>query len=521
MSIAHGIVILISFIFGLVCIRYIRTYDIHEKEPVWKMLLAMVWGGAWSIVISLLLYSGVEILGFEVRGNWAGALLGIGPIEEFGKLIAFLSCYFFIRKELNEPVDGMIYMACVALGFSLIENFFYAIDGSSVMYGVLFIRLLICTPVHILFSVFMGLGLYACLRMWRGGAFLVFTFLYASIAHGVYDAILFSGMPIIVTLAAIIFLLYRMIRLALSFLEYSTAISPERCSLASFVRLAGNSPCAEGLECLHCGSMNPKVGYHLGAIYFQKCDSCPCYVTTKRGLGRIFKHFGSRFRKRRDEYFPASMTGEKFSTLCRDNYVSDEKELAFFYVEPLSEALEGINTANIRAMQDRWWFPELHRVDGNCLVLDIMGLMACREPLDVHSGKVIWSDSTTSETYASAEYVVQRNTDDEMELAVHYPHSGGIDGQPVVQTILMKEFEDFLGRPTFRFACPVGDGDVTCHHLVECLYLPVDTRRAGCEVCGGVTPGIRKKARFPRWQPELSSPDHTDTKEDDICSIEY
>jgi RsiW-degrading membrane proteinase PrsW (M82 family) len=519
MSIAHGSLILISFVFGLVFIRYIRSYDVHEKEPVWKMLLAMVWGGVWSVGISILIYWGVDVLGFEIRGNWTGALLGIGPIEEFGKLVAFLSCYFFIRRELNEPADGMIYMACVALGFSLIENVFYAMDGSSARYVVLFTRSLICTPVHILFSVVMGLGLYAWIRMRRGVSLLVFAFLYASLAHGLYDGILFSGLNL-VAVAAIAYLLCRMTWLDMSFLEYATAISPARCSLASFVRLAGSGPCEEGMECLHCGSTNPKVGYHLGAIHFQKCDSCSCYVATKRGLGRIFRHFGSRFKKRRGEYFPASVTGEKFSTLFRDNYVSDEKGLAFFYLEPLSEAIEGINTANIQVMQARWWFPELQKAGGNCLVLDINGFLACGNPPTCRRGKVIWPDPATGETYASAEYGVHMNADGEMELVLHYPQSDGIDGQPVVQKILIKEFEDRGGRSTFRFACRMWDGEETCNCLVESLYLPVDTRRAGCEKCSGVTPGIQKQARLPQWQAELNGPENTDTEEGGICSAE-
>jgi len=519
MSGAHGSLILISFVFGLVCIRYIRTYDIHEKEPFWKMLLATVWGGVWSIGISIALYLGVDVLGFEIGRNWTGALLGIGPIEEFGKLVAFLSCYFFIRKEMNEPVDGMIYMACVALGFSLIENFFYAIDGASASYRVLLVRSLLCTPVHILFSVFMGLGLYVWFRMRRGVLLLGCGFLYASAVHGIYDGILFGTINYI-AIAAFIYLLHRMTRLVLSLFEYSTAISPARCSLASFVRLAGSGPCDEGLECLHCGSTNPKVGYHLGAIHFQKCDSCSCYVATKRGLGRIFRHFGSRFKKRRSEYFPASVTGEKFSTFFRDNYVSDEKGLAFFYLEPLSEVLEGINTANIQAMQARWWFPELQQAGGNCLVLDIKGLLACGNPPTGRRGKVIWSDPATVETYASAEYVVHMNADGEMELVLHYPQSDGIDGEPVVQKILIKEFEDRSGRSTFRFACRMWDGEETCNCLVESLYLPVDTRRAGCEKCSGVTHGIQKKARLPQWQAELNGPENTDTEEGDICSAE-
>ena len=37
--------ILLSFIIGIIAVNYLRTYDIHEKEPVFKMVLVTLWGG--------------------------------------------------------------------------------------------------------------------------------------------------------------------------------------------------------------------------------------------------------------------------------------------------------------------------------------------------------------------------------------------------------------------------------------------------------------------------------------------
>ena len=212
----------------------------------------------------------------------------------------------------------------------------------------------------------MGLGLYVWLRMKRGALLLLAGFLYGSVVHGLYDGILFSRMGSW-GLVLEFLLIGGMVRAVMSLLEYTTAISPARCSLKAFALHSDDAHLADGLQCLHCRSTNPKVEYRLGAIRFQKCDNCACYVTTKRGLRRIFRHFGSRFRNRQGEYFKASATGAPFSTLYRDNYISDQENLAYFYIEPLSEALEELNVARIQSMQDHWWFPELQKTDGGDL----------------------------------------------------------------------------------------------------------------------------------------------------------
>ena len=49
------ILIALSFIFGLLSIRHLRTFDVHEKEPFGKMLAVTIWGGVVSVVLSLFL----------------------------------------------------------------------------------------------------------------------------------------------------------------------------------------------------------------------------------------------------------------------------------------------------------------------------------------------------------------------------------------------------------------------------------------------------------------------------------
>ncbi len=362
----HWLTLLFSLVFGLRCVWRIRTYDLLEKEPWTKMIVATIWGGIWSIVISLMLYRGADIIGFEIGWNWTGALLGIGPIEEFGKLAAFFSCYFFIRKELNEPVDGMIYMACVALGFSLIENYFYAVNGASADYELLVTRSLICTPVHMLFSVFMGFGAYAWLRMGRGAGLLFTAFLMASVAHGLYDGILIADLggwtwPLLIALLLLLALTDR------SFLEYCTAISPMRRSLAAFVDASEGHDCSDRLECPNCGSRNPETEHRVAGhhIRFQKCGRCECYVARKVCIKMMFRYFGPGFRRRRYKYRSAASMGKKFATLQENNFIAEDSQRGYFRLAPLSETLEGIVADTIRAMQSRWWFPALYDLQRN------------------------------------------------------------------------------------------------------------------------------------------------------------
>ena len=270
-----SILISISFIIGIFCIRYIQSFDRHEKEPFWHMFAVTCWGGVSSVILSFMLYAASHYLGIKEFHNSFGALFVIGPVEELSKLVALGACYFIISKQMNEPVDGIIYMACVALGFSLIENYLYATQGVGNEY-LLLLRVLICTPMHISFSVFMGLAFYICLQNRNSFPLLIYAFIYASLVHGLYDLVIFNGL----FLLALMFIYKVTYTSALSFLGYAVAKSPFRKTLSQFIIEYTDAGPEEGLECLHCGSKEEKLTYKWDKLALQKCDHCDMYVAT-------------------------------------------------------------------------------------------------------------------------------------------------------------------------------------------------------------------------------------------------
>ncbi len=343
----------ISFIIGLVAVGSFRRFDLHEREPLLKMAVVTLWGGFWSIAISIFLYGIFRKMGGGETHTISGAFLIIGPVEEASKFIALCTAYPFLRKEMNEPTDGLLYMGCVALGFSLIENYFYATHtpGSG---HLLFIRLVITTPAHIVFSVFMGIAFYYLVRLKRGVGFFLVSFLYASFIHGLYDAILFQGWGFILVLI----LLKYSYEWALTLLSYTTAISPFRKSLAGFFNDYTDPPVEDGMTCPSCGNGGRKPTYMLEKTRIQRCDRCLNYLTTQKGLFQIFKLFGSSFSGTSKFYRGAKAFNKRFSTLYKGNFVADGDKMAFFEMDEMDAALNSFNNLVISNFENRWWYPQ-------------------------------------------------------------------------------------------------------------------------------------------------------------------
>ena len=107
--------------------------DRHLPEPLGHLLAAFVMGiGAnW---LSRELYEGLELIGLRYDAVELGrdrplalfayALLAIGPIEEFSKLLVFLLVPLHFR-EFDEPIDGIIYASFIGLGYAAAENVYY------------------------------------------------------------------------------------------------------------------------------------------------------------------------------------------------------------------------------------------------------------------------------------------------------------------------------------------------------------------------------------------------------------
>ena len=348
---AH-ILIALSFVIGLFCVRYIQSFDKHEKEPFGKMLMVTCWGGAWSIIITAGLYLGLHYLGISGSKTTFGALLVIGPVEEFAKFLALLTSYFIYRSEFDEPVDGIIYMSCVALGFSLIENFFYAMRPESQY--LLLLRLFISTPMHICFSAFMGLSFYLWRQNKKATGLLVISFVLASLSHGTYNLIIFNGYALI----ALIVVIGVILSWTMDLLSYATALSPHRVPLKAFIAAYHNPKSQTGIECLNCNSENSKLTYKNGRIRIQKCDGCDQYVTTRKSLFKIFQHYAATFKAIPRSGLTKNRSDPALASLYAGNIFSKSKGIACFDLESLDKALEERNLAIIESMENKWWFPK-------------------------------------------------------------------------------------------------------------------------------------------------------------------
>lgn len=107
--------------------------DRHLPEPPANLLLCFALGIA-AAGVSKALYAGLEPLGLRLDAVALGeedgaallayALLAIGPIEEFAKLLPFLLVVIRL-KAFDEPLDGIIYASFIALGYSAVENYHY------------------------------------------------------------------------------------------------------------------------------------------------------------------------------------------------------------------------------------------------------------------------------------------------------------------------------------------------------------------------------------------------------------
>lgn len=319
------------------------------------MLAVAALGGIVSLITALGVYELVDFnYDIEIRSAF-GAIVIVGPVEEFAKLIGLFMSYFIFRRELDEPLDGLIYMSCVVLGFSIVENYFYAISEPELSALIIF-RLLIATPGHLLFSAPMGLAFYFYKKKGTHPKFLLVAYLYGSATHGSWDAILFEPVltsfayPLILALASFTY------KNLVLILNYSAAKSPFRKSLRDFIETYQEPEMENGVKCLSCGNVEPRQTYQFGKIRVQRCAGCAGYVSSSDSMFYIFHHFGSRFQNLTKHYFLAPSKHKEFDVLFSSNFVSREHKAASFDLEELNSVLEKLNNDAILELETKWWF---------------------------------------------------------------------------------------------------------------------------------------------------------------------
>ena len=315
------------------------------------MVLVTLLGGGCALMIALLLFHFIESLGFRNFESYAGTLLIIGPVEEMAKLVGLVVVSGFIRNELNEPADGIIYMACVALGFSLIENILYAAyPGHEYLLAV---RLLVATPLHICFSALMGLSFYIWYKTRRAFLLVLIGYLFASLSHGFYDLLVFNHYSIVLLSVTVI----SMNLFTRNLFLYTLSVSPHRMSLAKAVQSARGGM-VESVTCPFCSEDGQKRTMTIQKTKLLHCAHCDHISVSKKGLFKIFFHFAGVVKKNAKSYFESCKGAKDSMGECKGFHVFPERHLVAFNLAELNAVLETLNLIQKQQMESKWYLPK-------------------------------------------------------------------------------------------------------------------------------------------------------------------
>jgi RsiW-degrading membrane proteinase PrsW (M82 family) len=110
-------------------VLFVWWLDRYEKEPVWLLVTAFVWGAVPAAVLSvgfeLLLDLPLIPMGDDsLAANLISVTVFAPLIEETCKGIALIGLVVLFHREFDDVLDGIVYGAMIGFGFALTENVF-------------------------------------------------------------------------------------------------------------------------------------------------------------------------------------------------------------------------------------------------------------------------------------------------------------------------------------------------------------------------------------------------------------
>lgn len=171
---------------------YVWSRDKYEREPLGKVLLAMVAGAV--IVLPVIFVEEMLMIPVREMGQISGAAWNAFVVAAFTEeTFKFIALYLFIWKspEFNDKYDGIVYATFVSLGFAAVENIGYVVANEA---SVGLLRAFTAVPAHAIFGItmgfYLGIARFYPLKMadYRRKALLMPILL-----HGIYDFILMTG----------------------------------------------------------------------------------------------------------------------------------------------------------------------------------------------------------------------------------------------------------------------------------------------------------------------------------------
>ena len=168
MIVSFLLILVLSFVPMLLYATVLWWLDRYEKEPLGLLTVAFLWGAVPSIVLALIMQVVLDVPVMAIsNSNLTYELLGasvVAPLTEEGiKAVALVLLLLFLRREIDSPVDGLIYGGLVGFGFAAVENVFYLFGalsegGIGSVFGLAFLRAGVFGLNHAMYTAFTGLG---------------------------------------------------------------------------------------------------------------------------------------------------------------------------------------------------------------------------------------------------------------------------------------------------------------------------------------------------------------------------
>ncbi len=106
-----------------------RLLDRYDPEPWYALLGCLVWGAfaacGFAAFINSLFGGAVAIFAGGQVGDTFATVMSAPFVEELLKGLGVFGVFYFLRREFDGVVDGIIYATFTAIGFAAVENVVY------------------------------------------------------------------------------------------------------------------------------------------------------------------------------------------------------------------------------------------------------------------------------------------------------------------------------------------------------------------------------------------------------------
>lgn len=181
----------LSFLPPLAFVVWTRNHERHQREPWGAVFGTFLYGGTLGVAIALGLEALAPAGGFGPGATGATFLMlvvGAPLAEEFAKGLGL----GLVRHRILELEDGIVYGACIGLGFGATESFLYGLKAfgdqglADAILTILF-RVLSSVLLHAGSTALLGYG-YSRMRLRREPAVALLPFYLLAVAqHALYN----------------------------------------------------------------------------------------------------------------------------------------------------------------------------------------------------------------------------------------------------------------------------------------------------------------------------------------------